>query len=306
MRRTVSGLVVAAGVLLSCCDALGAPVPSVDEILQRERQIIESRKAIQSGRVAVRTRLTKCDRDPTRENAELKYVSYFQGDKVRCDQGTPGHLYQAVFAPDVTIHANEKEASVLVLGPQAPQAPPKAARFLPDPRRLGAVVWFYDTISNHGYEEIFLRPNRDQFKIEAGDCGGEQVWKVTFRISGARGTAIGEYWLSDGKGGLPVYIAMSAGEGDKQTSKSVTTKLKEYGSNHVWFPSEVVFRMTEGSKVTAEQRITVESAVFGEPIPEETFSLRGLGLPIGRSIDLDGHLWFWDGEKPVQSIQPDP
>lgn len=279
----------------------GARVPSLDEILQRERQIIESRKALQSGRVVIRNRLTRFDLAPDQTGIEKRYVNYFQGGRFRSDQDVQGrHLYQAVFTPDVCIRAYDGESSVLVLGPRNR---PKDARDLPDPRRLGIVVWFFDSINVLGYEHVLLRPNRDQFKIEPAMDGEDPVWKVSFRMRGGNQTTSAEYWLCDSKGGLPVYIRLSAGEGDSQTTRSLKAALKQYGANRVWYPSEVRFQRTRGNRITTEEIVCVDDAVFGEDVPEKTFTLAGLGLPKGRGIDMDGRLLVWDGERVVQDYE---
>ena len=278
-------------------------VPSVEEILQMEKQMIEARKGISSGRVVVRTRLTKFPQNPSQENVTKRYETYLEGDNIRSDFSVGEYRSQMIVTPDTLTRNFSNQKSVDVFGPETR---PKTSSGVPDPRRLGIVLWFYDTISGHGYEDIFLNPNRDQFKVEAGTDAGEPIWKVSFRMSGGRPRAVlGEYWLCESKGGLPVYIAFHARGGERPSSSStIKVKLKEYGSGSVWFPSEVIFLRTRGGEVASEEVTTVEEAVFGEDIPDETFQIAGMGLPKGKIIDFDGKLATWDGQRVVRQDEP--
>jgi len=280
--------------------ARGEGVPSVDEILQMEKRIIETRKGIHSGRVVVVTRLTKFAQDPSQENVTKRYETYLEGGNIRADYSVGENRRQMIVTPDTVIRGSSNQRSVYVFGPETRAKVPQG---VPDLLRLGIVNWFYDTISNHGYEEILLNPNRDQFKVEAGTDAGEPVSKVQFRFSEGRGQRqpdFGEYWLSESKGGMPVYIGVRVGEGEEQRTQSIKVKLKAYGSGRVWFPSQVILRLTKGGNVTTEEVTTVEEAVFEEDIPDETFGIAGMGLPKGKIIDFDGELATWDGQRVVK------
>ncbi len=303
MNRILLFLVILWMVVL--LDRAGLPViagaddvPSVDEILQMEKQMIEDRKAVGSGRVVVRTRLTRFVQDPRQENVTKRYETYLEGDNIRSDYSVGENRSQTIVTPNTLIRGFSDESAVNVFGPDTR---PKSTIGVPDPLRLGIVVWFYDTISGHGYEEVFLNPNRDQFRVEAGTDGGELVWKVSFRMTGlGPPSAFGEYRLAPSKGGLPVYVGVRAGEGEEQYARSIEVQLEEYGPAGVWFPSQVVLRLTSGGEVTTEEVTTVEEAQFGEDIPDETFEIAGMGLPKGKIIDFDGELATWDGQRVVR------
>ena len=124
--------------------ARGAEVPSLDEILRMEKQVIESRRAIRSGRVTLRTVWTKADRMPLMPNRVTRWVSFFDGENSRCDRehgvGLPdGYREQTVSTSDTYIRAGAPDRPVDLFGPETR---PKGLR-LPDPRRLGLVCWSY-------------------------------------------------------------------------------------------------------------------------------------------------------------------
>ena len=98
---------------------------------------------------------------------------------------------------------------------------------------------------------------------------------------------------------MPVYIALRSQEKDQKTLISMRIKLKKYGPDEVWFPNETLFRIACNGKVNTEEIVTVEDAVFGEDISDETFSLAGLGLPKGRAVLSKGKFLTWDGDRLV-------
>ena len=276
----------------------GAEVPSLDEIFEMEKQIIESRRAITSGRVAVREVVPVCDSAPKMVNTSKKYVIYFEDDKIRSDQkfsiGGKRYLQQQVFTKDSQILALSHSPTVQLFGPETRA---ESSNEVPDPRRLGVICWGFDSISNMEYEQIFLNPKRDQFKVEAGTDEGEPVWKVSFRPTWGKKERRIEYWLSKNQGGLPVYIGVRLSDG--HLVQSLRTKLRKHGADGVWFPSQVVFRKIREGKVTVEEVVTVEDATFGQDIPDETFTLAGLGLPKGRTVEREEDVLVWDGNRLV-------
>jgi len=150
-----------------------------------------------------------------------------------------------------------------------------------------------------GYEDVLLNPNRDRFKIESGTDPAGPVWTVSCRISFGANELQAEYRLSPSHDGLPVYVGLRYPEGNGETVRSITTNLKKYknGPGELWYPSEVVLRFTHEGKVREEQIVTVEDAVFGERMPDETFTLAGLGLAKGRQVLSGVKFLVWDGNR---------
>jgi len=289
--------------------ARGAEVPSVDEILRMEKQLIESRRAIRSGQVVVRIDTPTYDSYPELTQMQKRYVTFFQGDNIRCDQeftkGGERHREQIVFTKDTMIQTRPDALSATVFGPQGR---PKDSSMISDPRRLGLVCWFYDTMNQFGYETWFLSPNRDRFKIDAHTDAGEPVWRVSYRDATGKSEELVEYLLAKNKGGLPLYLGARYTEGKVETLRSIRVKLQNYknGGDGVWYPSEVVLRDTRGGKLVLEEIVTVEHAQFGQDLPEKTFTLAGLGLPKGTVVATEtGKGMTWNGERLVDGQTED-
>jgi hypothetical protein len=275
--------------------------PSVEQLLEIEQGIIEGRRTLQAGRVVVTNRTTVRIQHPQGLGVPKTYETYFDGEMIRADYSVGSYKSQTIATPNTFIRTFSDEEMVGVFGRES--RPSGTTERPPDPRRLGIVVWFYDTINEHGYEEVLLNPNREKFRVEVRELDGKAIWKVSFRFSSAdEHAAHGEYWLSPGEGWQPVHIAIHMGEGDTQMARSITSELSEYGPLGLWYPKKVVFRLSRGSTITNEEIVEVKDAAFGSDVPEQTFALQGLNLPDGKVIRFDGgELGVWDGQRVVRS-----
>jgi hypothetical protein len=265
--------------------------------MKLEKQIIQSRTGIGSGRVVL-TRKIVSTRQSMNQGLVQRYVSYFDGDKTRADVNSTSPLgatfAKTVFTKDTFIREGKAFEFVQVYGALTR---PKSTIEVPDPRRLGLIAWSFPTINQLGFEVHFMRPDRDQFRVEAAIDTDEPIWKVRYRIPRAARPGFGEYWLAPRKGNMPVYIEVSGGEGNQATKQSVKVTLRQYGPNRIWFPEQVVFRYFQGATVTEEEIDSVEEAVFDERVPDRIFAVEGLTLPKGRVVSVDGDLMIWNGER---------
>ena len=66
--------------------------------------------------------------------------------------------------------------------------------------------------------------------------------------------------------------------------------------------------MTETESGDSSLELTVEVVSLNEPLPETTFKLVGLDIPVGRSIDRrpsEGReQLYWNGEEVVSKVRP--
>ena len=185
--------------LMASCAALSLSVaaraadapPSPEELLKIEKQIIESRKAIQSAHAVVEVYRT-ISKHPDVVGQREEYTSWLQKDKTRVDLRfkTPGSSDWGTFQRMV----RTRDISIFV--DPDDQRPVQISRFAagdgdvtasPDVRCLGLVDWFFG--GGSGYGDYFLRSDRTNLKIEPGTTGGEALWKVSFQIPIPGGTA---------------------------------------------------------------------------------------------------------------------
>lgn len=284
------GFVILDSVLSSL--SVADEVSSEDRIIQLEKNVIESRRAIGSGKVVFSSRFTTFSRNPRMENIVKRRTVYFNGEHIRCDSFAGASESQYVFTPDTLIRNIQPDKNVQVMSP-----PPVVERPLqtPNPLLLGIGVWYTDSLNGRGFEEVFLNPNRDRFRLERGSREGKRIWRISTRLLGTH-PQIAEYILSEREGGLPIYIAIHDADEPDKYMRSVATTLKQHGT--IWFPQEVVFQIQKGGKVVTEEVVTVEDAVF-DAVPTNAFTLGGLDLPKGRLVTVGSKVQIWDGQRLV-------
>jgi len=283
----------------------GEPVQAKAEILATEAGIVQARKDLHSGRVVIRLHYNVFPRSPAATRVDRRYKVSFKGDKWRADvervdlsKGTSVPLSKTVWTNDHFIRDFGNDQAMQLFGGKTK---PTGAFEIPDPRRLGLVAWFFETINQHGFDAYLLRPNREDLRSEPGvDEGGRPIEKVTYSVGRGEHKPAFEYWLTaSDQGRQPIYMAVKSGEGDRSYEQSIRTKLKSYPQPGIWYPSEVTFRIISGGKLQTEEVATVEEAAFNQELPDSVFSIEGLGLAIGRVINSDGHFLIWDGRSLV-------
>ena len=289
--------------LSAAARAADAP-PSPEELLKIEKQIIESRKAIQTAHVVVEVYST-ISKHPQFVGQREEYTFWLQKDKNRVDlrfkmpdSSDWGTFQRMVRTRDIWIFVDPDEKGPVQISRFAAGDGYVAAS--PDVWRLGLSDWYFSSPREGGYDDYFLRSDRTNLKIEPGAVGGEAIWKVSFQVpipGGERASM--EYWIAPKMGNLPLHLESRVGKGKDRWARSLEIKLSKVanrGGDGIWFPKETVFRMTRGDKVTEEEIVTVKEAVFGEPAADEVFSLAGLGLREGRVV-LDGvDIMVWTGQ----------
>jgi hypothetical protein len=299
-------LVLSLTLSLSEVRLLGAePVQSKAGILAIEAGIVKSRRDLHSGRVVIRLHENTFARSPAATRVDRRHTVYFKGDKWRADlerldlsSGASVPLSKIVWTNDHYIRDFGNDQVVQLFGSNT--KPPMASE-IPDPRRLGLVAWFFESINQFAFETYFLGPDRQDLRMEPGvDEAGRPIEKVTYSIGRGQHKPVCEYWLTaSGQGRQPIYIAVKSGEGDRVYEQSIRTKLKSYPQPAIWYPSEVKFRIISAGRLQTEEVALVEDAAFNQELPDSVFSIEGLGLPIGRVIDSDGHRFTWDGDSLV-------
>jgi hypothetical protein len=278
-------------VVLVAAPASAETTLTADELVEIEKSVIGSRRGIETGHVTLILR-HNIARDASRLARTKRYDVYFKDNRLRADSHTtsPNEDYssQRILTHDVFIRATGATKPVQVFGASTKQ---DNSIEVPDPRRLGLVVWHFDTINQFGYETHFLKPNRYDLRVSSNNHEGEPTWNVSYRFKTRSGEGTTEYWLAKEKGNQPIFISVQSGDGLQ--SIQTTLARHEYGNDILWFPKSVVFRSKKGDQIIAEEMITVERAQFGFDIDDDAFEIAGLNLSKGRVVDMDGTRMIW-------------
>lgn len=173
----------------SARSGVAAPAPSLEELLKIEKRIIDARRSLLSGRVVVTIRHGSLPQDQRTNSKAKRYTIFFSGDKARADLDRPdapaGGVSHSVLTKDTFIRAEASDEWVDVCGQQSR---PTATLEIPDPRRLGLVAWFFESINQKGLEQYLLPPNRDELRVESDLHEGKPIWRVAYRVKLPKGT----------------------------------------------------------------------------------------------------------------------
>lgn len=89
-------------------------------------------------------------------------------------------------------------------------------------------------------------------------------------------------WFRPDRGMNPVYFEHVSDAGRSRSTTDVTY-ARTAGVSH-WYPSSVTHDYVEGGREVLSEKITIEAAEFGTPIPDKVFTLDGVGLDEGQSV----------------------
>jgi hypothetical protein len=232
-----------------------------DGLLEIEKGVLATRQQIKSGHVIVSLK------DIGRHGNSLKeYEIFFDGDKCRADHRVAGRLESQFIAAEGEVFR--------VIGTHAPQLYPFDGRMasvmqIPDPRRLGLIVWAFESINQFDYAKHLARSDRLALEVQPAIRNGERVWVVTFRYKNTNATT--EYWLAREKGNLPIYISVKSANEPRDT-QSMDVELVKWPEGDVWFPKKVRYRSVHGDSVESDETVVVEKAEFGRAIDDATFT----------------------------------
>jgi hypothetical protein len=89
---------------------------------------------------------------------------------------------------------------------------------------------------------------------------------------------------------------------DDQNSLVYETFPELHKASGIWYPRRTVYIFTAKGKIVNHEEVIVKELEINKPLPPDTFSLRGLPVPIGRTIrGLEGSdsKHNWDGTHPI-------
>lgn len=297
IRRHTAVVFVCLPVLALLAASPGRGEWTTDEILNAERKLVQYRADMHSGRVALVLRHSYGPASP----GEKRYEISFEGTSLRADvEGSAGnnrYASQRVVTDHSFIRGNGSDKAVQLFGETTR---PKNSLEVPDPRFLGIIVWHFESINQFGYEKHFLRPDRFELRATERVLEGQRTLAVSYQTKTPSGRTLEtEYWLAIERENQPVLISVKS-PGQSATVRSIQVTLDQYGPAGVWFPRTVTYRKEKNGSLIAEEVVEVESAAFGADLPAEEFTIAGLGLEPGTTVNSDGQPMTWTGD----SLQP--
>jgi hypothetical protein len=144
----------------------------------------------------------------------------------------------------------------------------------------------YGTYRNH--LEIFVgNPQRVTSTVTKSSWNGQDCQLVEY--TGLHGEKV-QIWIAPALGynvTRLVITGLSAKAGVPWKT-TVESKIAQWGSNKVWYPSSCVYQRERGGKIMEKEEVVVTEASFNEPLDPKAFTLAGLDLPEGIPINGNG------------------
>ncbi|QDU64657.1 hypothetical protein Pan216_55480 [Planctomycetes bacterium Pan216] len=168
-----------------------------------------------------------------------------------------------------------------------------------DPRVLGLVPVSVYAMHNIGLGDYcaLVTGATDSSTVREEMVDGRQAVVVSYQNLDA-GTS-GEVWVIPEMDDAVTRIVVNG----SVFRDEIDTTYKEVTAG-VWFPSTSSFRRQNSKgKVITDQKVTVEQASIGAPIPDSVFALSSFDIPVGKEVNVGGHPRIWDGEKAVTEAE---
>lgn len=147
------------------------------------------------------------------------------------------------------------------------------------PRALGMG---YDGISRlyeRGIDSLVINPRRAENTIRREELNGRSV----LRLEGRYPTGVHyRIWIDPNQG----YSVVQTLQWSPSGSQSSETTWQQLGRRKIWYPRSVKSGHFDTEGFYRGQQVTVVSADFESPVPEDVFTLRGLNLTPDRDVRL--------------------
>jgi hypothetical protein len=257
--------------------------PSVEKV---EMEALAHRRAIVRGFVTFQRKSLWIDGDTVRV--------WFDGKKVRQDwlhKGNNGSPLRRVDC--VGCECDDCEFLYQQSSPGAPVMGVRldkkntVLRSMPvvvvDPKRVGFVPFsLFGTWRNT--LDIFVgRPERQNSAVSKTTFNGQDCSLVEY--TGLHGERV-KIWIAPGLGYNVTRLAIAgiAPQDGVPWKTILESKIAQWGSKKVWYPSSYVFERARGGKIQEKEEVIVTRASLNEPIDPKVFTLAGLDLLEGIAI----------------------
>jgi hypothetical protein len=147
---------------------------------------------------------------------------------------------------------------------------------------------------------IIGNPDRRNLEMTDDVLNGVACRKIQFDWTLGNSDRTSAIWITPEQGYNPIrFESWNHGTGFKQ---NVDIKIEKHKESGIWFPISYVADEWYKGKLYSHDECRLEIFSFNKPLPEETFTLKGIGAPIGTRIYVYPPInvednFYWDGEK---------
>jgi hypothetical protein len=290
--------------LLLLFPPVGQP-PVAEDVAAVEKAALANRQAVRTAYVVLR-RDYRSHKDPA-DNRKAEATIWMDGDRLRTDHvdhypglgDQAGRRYIECFNCERPGHHLTYPEVPHVVGRLEPVPGGKfeSVRATIDPRLIGYVPVTYGVLWHFRLDSYIGRADRSDPQLTREALNGVdcRVVRYTF-VQGKVQVAI---WFDPKRGHHPLRIVHA----ENGFRMAVDVEPQPAG-NGLWYPKTVRFTEHVGGKLAIEEVVEVTEVRLNEPIPADTFMLRGMGIADGTHFSVYGtkpteRSWVWTGGQLV-------
>jgi hypothetical protein len=277
-----------------------------------ELQALAARRAVQRGIINLDATYQIFDLSTGKCRAErpVRAKVFFNGSRIRKDEHrdydagrsqTNGTTYRVVrcFGDDEYIeYSNEvsPDGKEFALNVRPVNSVSGEQNGRVDPRLIGMVTNSFLNLAHHTLEAVIGRPDRRETSVEGIEVDGALCQLVKYvRNDGA----IARIWICPNKGFSVVKLQVK----DDTYEDTVECSVVKDIPSGIWFPDSYVFTRLTNGQLHERERCTVKVLSLNGTLPEDTFTLAGIGVPVGKRVHFygmrGGRTEIWDGKHVV-------
>ncbi len=303
-----------AAVTTTLAAGLAGAVPAAD-ISPIELKALKARRVIQRGQVELESTYRKVYESGDERTWFDHRVVYFDGASIRNDQlkeyepdraKLHGKHYRSVSCFNGKEHISYSDEILpnghtiaLTLRPR--ESVDSKLHLGVDPRLIGMVPDTTANLVHHTLESVLGRPDRRETSVEEVALDGDRCKLVQYtRKDGLRA----RIWICPHKDFSVVKMQLEDTTSQPHYLDTISVSVSRHQPSGLWFPTGHTYTRFVRGKLTREQRAAIKVVSLNEPLPEDTFTLAGIGVPAGQRVHRvpeppGARAEYWDGENIV-------
>lgn len=152
--------------------------------------------------------------------------------------------------------------------------------------------------TNLPIDDVFRSLSRPERTVVDDEVDGVPCKRVSLTLES--GVAC-DFWISPSQGHA---ILRSRGYFEEyKMQDEINLTVAEWNSSGLWFPISYDYKRSFGGKVTQHERATIKVNSINQEHAPDTFEIKGLDVPVGRSVRMfptpPGPKRIWDGQTAV-------
>jgi len=297
--------------------ALAAPGYAPSDAIKLEKDAIAYRLAIQSGKVALRSRLTTTSTTEPSKTRDRQKLLFLDGQSLREDSeaespaGAAGPANQTYWERNALTDTEHYHCTGGLSGGEGPYGAQLKSRSLikspleanvTDLRNLGLVLSDSYNLKQFTPRAFLDHSNCEITAVEESEVEGEPCVLIAFRYpDGGSGTMC----ISPRKGPSIVSVSMKS----DSLEERLKCTLSQDGRSGVWFPSRCHYEYVVNGAVTTDENLEVQVEALNQSLPGSEFSFVGMALEpnskvVVNSSDGDVRMRLWTGTELMAEKTP--